>query len=163
MREYREPAAGARHGAASRDGGAYGFGRGRRTAARQALAESLVLAVSGGVLGMALAFAAIRAIVQNAPVDLPRMRKYSPDARLLVFNLAISVAAGLLFGVLPAWRAAHADPQDAMKSAARGTTAGRSSGRLRSLLVSLEVGLSAMCLIAGGLLLHSFRETAAGG
>jgi predicted permease len=123
---------------------------------RQALAESLVLAVSGGVLGMVLAYAAIRAIVHNAPVDLPRIAEVQPDARLLGFNLAISVIAGLLFGVLPAWRAAHADPQDAMKSAVRGTTAGRSSGRLRSLLVSVEVGLSAMCLIAGGLLLHSF-------
>ena len=133
---------------------ALGAGAGRLL--RQALAESLLLSVSGGLLGMALAYGVIGAIVHYAPVDLPRMSEVQPDGRLLVFNLAVSVAAGLLFGLLPAWRFAHADPQDALKSGARGTTAGRTSGQLRSLLVSVEVGLSTLCLIAGGLLLHSF-------
>jgi putative ABC transport system permease protein len=75
---------------------------------------------------------------------------------VLLFTSGISILAGLLFGFLPAWRFSQADPQEAMRSGARGTTVGKSSGRLRSLLVTLEVGLSAVCLIAGGLLLHSF-------
>ncbi len=133
---------------------ALGAGAGRLL--RQALAECLLLALSGGALGMALAYAAIRAIVHNAPVDLPRIEEVRPDARLFLFNLAISVGAGLLFGMLPAWRFAHADPQEAMRSGTRGTTAGRPAARLRSALVSMEVGLTALCLIAGGLLLHSF-------
>jgi predicted permease len=132
------------------------LGAGAARLLRQALAESLVLSLSGGLLGMALAYAAIRGIVRYAPLDLPRIAEVQPDARLLVFNLAISLAAGLLFGLLPAWRFAHADPQDALRGGARGSTAGRSSGRLRALLVSVEVGLSTLCLIAGGLLLHSF-------
>jgi putative ABC transport system permease protein len=78
------------------------------------------------------------------------------DVRILAFTLAISILAGLLFGLLPAWRFAQADPQDAMKTGSRNTTAGRATGHLRLLLVGLEVGLSTVCLIAGGLLLRSF-------
>jgi predicted permease len=133
---------------------AIGAGRGRLV--RQVLVESLLLAVLGGLCGMAVAYGAIQVIVAHAPVDLPRMDEIRPDIRLLLFNFGISVAAGLLFGLLPAWRFAKADPQEAMKSGSRGSTASRRAGSLRGVLVSLEVGLSAMCLIAGGLLLHSF-------
>src|SRR5205085_3612449 len=74
---------------------ALGAGAGRLL--RQALAESLVFAGSGGVLGMALAYAAVRGIVHNAPLGLPRMTEVQPDARLLALGLAISRVAGLLF------------------------------------------------------------------
>ena len=132
------------------------LGAGAARLVRQMLAESLLLAAAGGALGMVIAYGAMRAILAYAPVDLPRMDEIHPDLRLLAFNLAVSLAAGLLFGLLPAWRFSQADPQDALRSSSRGSTAGRSSGRLRSLLVALEVGLGALCLIAGGLLLHSF-------
>jgi len=133
---------------------ALGAGSGRLV--RQALAESLLLSGIGGVFGMAIAYAAIRLILARAPVDLPRMDEVHPDVRLLLFTVAISALAGVVFGILPAWRFARTDPQEAMRAGSRGNTAGRRSGGLRSLLVGLEVGLSAMCLIAGGLLLHSF-------
>ncbi len=123
---------------------------------RQMLVESLALGLAGGLLGLALAYAALRIILRYAPIDLPRMDEVHLDARVLLFTLAISIAAGLLFGLLPAWRFAQADPQDAMKSTSRSATAGSSSGRLRLFLVGIEVGLSAMCLIAGGLLFRSF-------
>jgi putative ABC transport system permease protein len=95
-------------------------------------------------------------IVAYAPVDLPRTDEVHLDARVLLFTLVLSIVTGALFGIFPAWRATRGDPQESMKSGSRGATAGRGSGRLRSLLVAVEVGLSAMCLIAGGLLLHSF-------
>ena len=123
---------------------------------RQMLAESLLLAAIGGAIGMAAAYGGVRAIVAYAPVDLPRIDEIRPDARLLGFNIAISFAAGLLFGLLPAWRYARADPQEALQAAARGSTGSRASGRARSALVAAEVALSAACLIAGGLLLRSF-------
>lgn len=123
---------------------------------RQMLAESLALSGLGGIFGVGIAYAAIRLIVANAPVDLPRIDEIHLDARVLLFTLTISTAAGLLFGLLPAWRFGQADPQVAMRTGSRSMTAGRSTGRLRALLVSLEAGLSALCLIAGGLLLHSF-------
>jgi len=124
--------------------------------ARQMLVESLLLSGLGGLAGVLIAYAAIRVILASAPVDLPRLDEIHLDPRVLLFTLGISIVAGLLFGFLPAWRFAQADPQDAMRSGARGTTVGKSTGRLRSLLVTLEVGLSAMCLVAGGWLLHSF-------
>jgi predicted lysophospholipase L1 biosynthesis ABC-type transport system permease subunit len=123
---------------------------------RQMLVESLLLSFLGGVFGIVLAYGAIRLIVAYAPVDLPRIDEVHLDARVLLFTVAISIFTGLLCGILPAWRFSTTDPQEAMKSGARGTTAGRASGHLRSLLVGVETGLSAMCLIAGGLLLHSF-------
>ncbi|MBZ5594882.1 MAG: ABC transporter permease [Acidobacteriia bacterium] len=133
---------------------AVGASRGRLVG--QMLVESLVLAGAGGAFGVALAYAAIRVIVARAPVDLARIDEVHFDARVLLFTLGISIFTGVLFGLFPAWRATQGDPQEAMRSGSRGMTAGRASGRLRSLLVGLEVGLSAMCLIAGGLLLHSF-------
>ncbi|HEX4594525.1 MAG TPA: ABC transporter permease [Bryobacteraceae bacterium] len=123
---------------------------------RQMLIESLTLSGLGGLVGVIIAYAAIRIILASAPVDLPRLDEIHLDARVLLFTMAISILAGLLFGLLPAWRYAQADPQEAMRTGARGTTVGKGSGRLRSLLVTLEVGLSALCLVAGGLLLHSF-------
>jgi hypothetical protein len=72
--------------------------------------------------------------------------------------LAIVIVDGLLFGVLPAWRSSLANPQDAMRSDSRTSTSGRDSIRLRSLLVSAEVGLCAISLLVGGLLLQSFSR-----
>ena len=125
---------------------------------RQMLLESLTLSALGGIAGVLLAYSAIPVILAFAPADLPRVDEIHLDARVLLFTMGISILAGLLFGFLPAWRFAKADPQDAMRSRDRGATAGRASGRLRSLLVTLEVGLSAMTLIGGGLLLHSFYK-----
>ncbi|HEV2689646.1 MAG TPA: ABC transporter permease, partial [Bryobacteraceae bacterium] len=133
---------------------ALGAGSGRLV--RQMLQESLLLSGLGGAFGFAVAYAAIRLIVAYAPVDLPRIDEIHLDTRVLIFTIAISTLAGLLSGILPAWRFANVDPQEAMRTGSRSMTAGRSSGRLRALLVSLEAGLSALCLIAGGLLLHSF-------
>ena len=134
------------------------MGAGTFRLVRQMLVESLALSFMGGVSGVALGYAAVRAIVAYAPLDLPRLDEVHLDGRILFFTLAVSILTGLLSGLLPAWRFAQADPLEAMQSGSRGTTAARGSGRLRSLLVSVETGLSAVCLIAGGLLLHSFAK-----
>jgi predicted permease len=133
---------------------ALGAGAGRLL--RQVLAESVLLAGVGAVVGVALAAAALRLILARAPVDLPRLDEVHLDARVLLFTCAISILAALLFGLLPAWRATRIDPQEAMQSGSRGSTEGRGAGRLRSVLLGVEVGLSTLCLIAGGLLLRSF-------
>ncbi len=134
------------------------LGAGVRRLLKQALTESLLLAAMGGVLGAAMAYGAVRLILARAPVDLPRLDEVHLDPRALLFTAAISIFAGLLFGLLPAWRSARTDPQAAMQSGSRGSTEARASGRLRTVLVALEVCLSTLCLIAGGLLLRSFAQ-----
>src|SRR5206468_12315194 len=78
--------------------------------------------------------------------------------RVLTFTVCVSLMAGVLVGVLPAWRLGVLSPIDALKSGSASVTSARSTGRLRAVLVAFEVGVSALCLIAGGLLLHSFSK-----
>jgi putative ABC transport system permease protein len=132
---------------------ALGAGMGRLV--RQMLTESLILAAVGGALGWLAAQWALSAIVLKAPLDIPGLQYIHMDFTALAFVALVSVGSGVLFGVLPAWRTAHADPQAALTSAGRSTT-DRGGGRARSLLIATEVALSAVCLVAGGLLLNSF-------
>jgi putative ABC transport system permease protein len=123
---------------------------------RQMLTESLVLAILGGAIGIGLAYVLLNVIVANAPIDLPRASGVHIDARALIVAILLAIGSALLFGLLPAWRSSQSDPHEDLKSSSRGTTEGRHGGRLRSMLVSLEVALSTVCLIAAGLLLNSF-------
>jgi predicted permease len=130
------------------------LGAGVRQLLQQMLAESFLLAAIGGALGVLVAYAGLRLILARAPLDLPRLDEIHLDGRVLLFTLAISTLAGLICGILPAWRFARSQPLLAMKSGSR-TTEGRSAGKLRAVLIGVEVGLSTVCLIAGGLLLRS--------
>jgi len=122
---------------------------------QQMLAESFLLAGIGGALGVLIAYVGLRLILAHAPVDLPRLDEIHLNGRVLLFTTAISTVAGLLCGLLPAWRFARTEPIVVMKSGTR-STEGRATGRLRSLLIGVEVGLSTLCLLAAGLLLRSF-------
>ena len=123
---------------------------------RQMLAESLTLALAGGALGIAVAYAAARVIVAVAPLDVPRLEDVRIDGHVLLFTFAISVMAGILFGLMPARSAAREDAQQAMRAGGRGSTEVRAAWRSRSFLIGAEVCLSAMCLVGAGLLVHSF-------
>ena len=132
------------------------LGASRARLIRQSLVESSLLAVAGGGLGIALAWWGVRALVAVAPLDLPRLRDVTVDSRVLVFAIAISLVTGVIFGVLPALRLAGQAPFEVLKSGSRGSTEGRGGRRVRNLLVSLEVGLSAALLVTAGLLVASF-------
>lgn len=123
---------------------------------RLTLTESLLLAACGGAVGLLFANAAIHVLLFSAPADLPRLDEVRLDGWVLLFATVLTTFSGVFFGLLPAWRLARTDPQDALKSGARGATEGRAVNRLRSVLAAAETGLSALCLIASGLLLHSF-------
>ena len=133
---------------------AIGASRGRLV--RQVLVESVVMSVTGGTVGVAAAYWALQVIVSVAPADLPRVNEIQIDPRVLTFAVCVSLLAGVLVGALPAWRLGILHPIDALKSGSMSVTSTRNAGRVRALLVACEVAVSAMCLVAGGLLMHSF-------
>jgi predicted permease len=121
---------------------------------RQMIVESLTLSAVSGACGELIAYGAIRVILVLAPADVPRLDEVHLGARTVIFTLIVSTIAGLVIGVAPAWQFGNADHGDAMASGMR-STASRGAGRLRFVLVSAQVALSGVCLIAAGLLLHS--------
>jgi putative ABC transport system permease protein len=135
---------------------AIGAGRGRLV--RQFLTESLILAALGTTLGVTLAIAAVRALVNASPVALPRVESVGVDARLLLFAATAAVVATVAFGVVPSWLMARGDIQRPLKEAARGGDGGGSRRRARSVLVVAEVALSVMLLIGAMLLGRSFQR-----
>jgi predicted permease len=135
---------------------ALGASRGRLL--RQSLAEMLLLGFAGGALGLVLAHWALWGLLAFAPSGLPRLRNVRLDGAVLGFTLVVSILAGLLAGLLPAWRMAQSHPQGALRSGS--TRSGDSGGWLaaRNLLVSLETALSTILVIAAGLLIVSFAK-----
>jgi putative ABC transport system permease protein len=128
-------------------------GAGGRRIVRQLLTESAVLALAGGALGVGLAAVAVRLFVRIAPAGIPRLGETRIDGRVLLFALAVSMAASLLFGMAPALRSARQDPQTLLRGGAAG--AGPARDRLRSLLVVAEVALALTLLVGAGLLIRS--------
>jgi hypothetical protein len=119
----------------------------------------LVLALSGTVVGVVIAIWIIDGVVGNAPAQLPRIDETSIDRGVVLFAAAVCVLTTVLFGVLPAWRAAQVDPQDSLRAAGRGVGETRRSGRVRALLVSAEVTLGTLLAIGSGLLIVSLHKT----
>ncbi|HEX7123911.1 MAG TPA: ABC transporter permease, partial [Gemmatimonadaceae bacterium] len=122
--------------------------------ARQALAESLLLAGAGGAAGMALAAASVRVLRSVVPANVPRADSIAIDPKVLLFALVITLMTGLLFGMMPAMRSARHDAADALKEGGK-TSSTRGLGRLRSALVVSEVALSVVTLAGAGLMLRS--------
>lgn len=134
---------------------AVGAGRGRIV--RQLVTESLVLALLAGAFGLILAVWAADTLVAIAPPNVPRLQEGGIiDFRVLGFTLAISVAASLLFGLAPALTAARVDLNDALKMGGNKSVVGGKAGKLRSVLVVVEIAFSVILLAGAGLLIKSF-------
>jgi predicted permease len=137
------------------------LGGGRSRLLRQLLTETFLLALVGGICGIALAYFGVGWLTTLAPSDLPRVDEVAVDGRVLFFAVAISALVGTLFGILPAWRLSHADPQATLKAGSIATSEGRRSRQIRESLVAVEVGLCTALLILAGLLtsslFHVFR------
>jgi predicted permease len=123
-----------------------------RRLVRQFLTEAFVLAAAGGGLGLLFAAFGLELLVRNAPLGIPRVDDVHIDPRVLLFTLAISVLATLLFAMLPARRLARVQPVEALKSAGPAVSSGKASARLRGGLVISEIALCVV-LLAGALLL----------
>jgi len=132
------------------------LGAGHARLFRQMLAESLLLASAGGAAGLLLALWSMDLLKPLLPVDVPRAGDIRIDMGVMIFALAITAAAGVLFGLLPAWRAARMNMNEAIKGGSRTYTAGRRAHRTLSALVVSEVCLSLVLLAGAGLLVNSF-------
>jgi len=132
------------------------LGASRRHLIRQMLGESMLLALAGGALGMLLAMWSMDLLRVLLPAEVPRVGDIRIDGGVIAFALAVSAAAGLLFGILPAWRACGMNVNEALKSGSRSATAGRRSHRMQAALVVSEVCLSLVLVAGAGLLARSF-------
>jgi predicted permease len=134
------------------------LGASRGNLLRQFLTEGVLLVVAGGAVGLMLAVEGLRTILRGAPVSIPRLSSIHVDSRVLLFSLIVSLAAGLLFSVLPGLRLSGTQPADALKSAAATTTGARSTARLRDILAGAEVALCTVLLVAALLLVESLAH-----
>lgn len=138
---------------------ALGAARGRL--AGGVFVESLALGVAAGLAALPLALLAVRLLAAFGPRALPRLDEISIDLTVLLFGLAASAAAGLLFGVLPAWRAAAAAADGHLTAGGRGASAGRERQLVRRGLVVVQIALALTLLVGSGLAVRSFQKLAA--
>ena len=137
---------------------ALGSGPGRII--RQMLTESALLALPGGLAGVAVAYLAVEGLNAWKPLMLARYPAVSMDLAALAFTLGLTLATGLLFGMAPAVMAARVSIHEALKSGGHVQSGGRLVTRLRHLLVVAELGVSLVLLIGAGLLARSFLKLA---
>jgi len=136
------------------------LGASRWRLVREHLSESLCLGVGGSLLGLGLAWAAMRAAPALLPPELGMNRtdQIALDWRVLVFTIALALATTLIFGFLPAWHASRTRIGEVLKDGGRESSASRSGGRLRNLLVGLEMALALVLLVGAGLLIRSLVQ-----
>jgi putative ABC transport system permease protein len=132
---------------------ALGVGRWRLT--RQLLTESLLLALAGGIAGLALAAGALRLLIAATATSVPRLAETRMDLRVLLFTLLVSLGTGILFGLAPAFHSVLHTTHETLKEGGRGIV-GAGSQRLRAALVVGELALSLALLAGSGLLIRSF-------
>ncbi len=133
---------------------ALGASRGR--VAAQFLIESLILALAGGALGLAVAGAAVWLIAKLGPPTVPRLTQAHVDARLFLFAFAVSVLSGVVFGAAPALEGARANLSAGLMQGGRAGSAGRRARWVRGALVVAETALALIVLIGAGLLMRGF-------
>ena len=123
---------------------------------RQLLVESLVVAVAGGAAALVALAWSRDWIVAMLPADLPRLPEVQFDGGMVAIGLALSMAAGAAFGIVPAVQVSGVNPGDNLKDAGRGGGAGRRERRFRGALVAAEIAISLVLLVSAGLLVRSF-------
>ena len=131
------------------------LGASRSRVLRQMLTESLLLSLGAGILGLLLTFGTVKTLVSLCPADIPRLQETRVDLTVLAFTLAVSVLTGLLFGMMPAWRASDVNVGETLKEGTGRTTSARRWRRLHSGLVISQLGLSLILLIGATLLIRS--------
>jgi predicted permease len=136
------------------------LGATRLQLARQLLVESVVLALFGGLAGVALGLWGCRLILRLVPAAVQQAvgPDSGPDLRVLLFALAVSVITGIVFGLVPAWQSSHSDPNDTLKNSKRAVRTLLGRFRFSDILVVAQVALALMLLVGAGLLIRSLQQ-----
>src|SRR6266403_5542598 len=134
------------------------LGASRARIIRQLLTESVLLAGLGGALGLLIAKWGTEALIVTVPQNIPRIGAIQLDGAVLAFTLFISIATGVVFGLVPALQASHVDLNNALKTGGRIGTGGEHKHRLRNGLVMGEIALALVLLVCAGLLIQTFAK-----
>ena len=134
------------------------MGASRGRVVRQLLTESVLLSVTGGVLGVILAWAALGPLLKLASSSIPKAIAVALDSRVLIFTFGISILTGILFGIVPALRTAKLDLRETLNEGSRSSTIGPGQHRVRGFLVAAEIATAMLLLVGAGLLLRSFAR-----
>lgn len=129
------------------------LGASRTRVIRQLFTESFLLASLGGLLGLALAWAGLRAALHTLPGTLPRASEIALDTRVLLFTMALSLLAAVVFGLTPALKSSRVDLQEVLRQDSRGVAGGHY--HLQRFFVSGEVGMALVLLVGAGLMVRS--------
>jgi putative ABC transport system permease protein len=132
------------------------LGASNRRLVRQMMTESLLLSVLGGVVGIALALAALRVLPALAPEDLPRLSNVSLNGTVVLVTTLVTVVTGLLFGLVPAIQSSRTQLSETLREGGRGGTGGRGGQRLRRIIVAGQLAMVVVLLTGAGLLLRTF-------
>jgi putative ABC transport system permease protein len=132
------------------------LGAGRSRIIRQLLTESILLALLGGFFGLIASWAGIQALRHFGPATIPRLQEIGTDGWVFAFSFVVTLAVGILSGILPAVQMSGSELGEALKKGSNTASASRRTSRTRALLVISQVAVTVVLLIATGLLLKSF-------
>ncbi len=135
----------------------YALGAGPGDIAGSILIESLFLGLAGSILGLALAFGALRILVAMAPTGLPRLHEIAIDVPALLFTVGIAVFVSFGIGMVPAIKYTRSNLRSALSESGRGQSQSRERQGARKVLVAVQVALSLVLLICAGLMIRTFR------
>jgi predicted permease len=134
------------------------LGASRARVAGQLLAESVMLSMLGGILGIGLAWAGTKGLLAAVPNSLPRAESIGVDWRVAVFLLVLCIGTGILFGMAPVWQVLRGNMNDTLKESVRGSSGGKHL--LQSSLVVTELALAVLLLVGAGLTVRTLQKLA---